>query len=96
MNWINIVVILLFASFATIFSWSNPLEVQIAFAGLSSQQLPLFVPIFIAFILGFTSGILALFFSRRKHKSEISRLNHENKIFQQEVNNLRNLPLQDD
>jgi len=46
--------------------------------------------------LGFSGGMLSLSFSRRKHKQEISQLREENDLLHQEVENLRNIPLQDD
>jgi len=96
MNWINVLVVLVLTSFATIFALSNIATVQVGIAGLISSPLPLYIPIFIAFMLGFVGGILSLSFSRRKHKQEISDLRKENDTLTQEVENLRNIPLQDD
>jgi uncharacterized integral membrane protein len=96
MNWINLLVVLVLTSVATMFALSNTIPVSLAFSGLSSAPLPLYVPIFIAFLLGFLGGMLALSFSRRKHKEEIAHLRGENSRLQQEVDNLRNIPLQDD
>lgn len=96
MNWINILVVLLFTSLATLFAISNTTPVRIYFMDLASGNMPLFVPIFVTFLLGFLGGMLSLFFSGRKHKLEIRRLREENSILQKEVNNLRNLPLQDE
>jgi len=96
MNWINMLVILALTSFATIFALSNVDQVQIGIAGLMSGPLPLYFPIFIAFFFGFFGGMLSLSFSRRKHKQEISELRKENITLTQEVENLRNIPLQDD
>ncbi len=64
--------------------------------GLSTDQGPLYLPLYIAFVLGFFGGALALSFSRRKHKREIEQLRKENSLLTQEVENLRNIPLQDD
>jgi uncharacterized integral membrane protein len=96
MNWINILVVLLFTSLATLFAISNTTPVRIYFMDLASGNMPLFVPIFVTFLLGFLGGMLSLYFSRRKHKLEIRRLREENSMLQKEVNNLRNLPLQDE
>lgn len=96
MNWINVLVVLVLTSFATIFALSNIDTVQVGIAGLISRPLPLYIPIFIAFLLGFIGGMLSLSFSRRKHKQEISDLRKENDTLAQEVENLRNIPLQDD
>jgi len=96
MNWINAIVVLVITSIATMFAVSNTLPVQLRFIDFVSGDMPLFLPIFITFLLGFLGGILSLFFSRRKHKREIRRLREENSILQKEVNNLRNLPLQDE
>jgi len=96
MNWINIVIVLLFTSLATIFAISNTDLVHLSFFEFSSASMPLFVPVFLTFMLGFLGGVLSLIFSRRKHKREIRRLREENGTLQKEVNNLRNLPLQDE
>jgi len=96
MNWINILVVLVLTSFATMFALSNMDSVHVGIAGLISDPLPLYIPIFVAFLLGFLGGMLSLSFSRRKHKQEISDLHKENKMLNREVENLRNIPLQDD
>ncbi|MFQ5581405.1 MAG: lipopolysaccharide assembly LapA domain-containing protein [Mariprofundaceae bacterium] len=96
MNWINILVVLVLTSFATMFALSNMSPVQLSFSGISSSPVPLYVPVFAAFLIGFLGGMLALSFSRRKHKQEIDHLRQENKRLLQEVDNLRNIPLQDD
>ena len=96
MNWINVLVILVLTSFATIFALSNVDPVQVGIAGLISRPVPLYVPIFVAFFLGVIGGMLSLSFSRSKHKREISDLRKENETLTQEVENLRNIPLQDD
>ena len=96
MNWINVLLVLVLTTLATMFAISNETDVQLRFAGLVSGAMPLYLPVFAAFFIGFLGGLLSLSFSRRKHKQEISRLNQENTLLQKEVNNLRNLPLQDE
>ncbi len=96
MNWINALSVVVLTTLAIMFATANDTRVSIAFAGLTSGRVPLYVPIFLAFLLGFLGGMLALSFSRRKHKQEINRLRQENELLQTEVNNLRNLPLQDE
>ena len=96
LNWTNILVVIVLTSFATMFAMGNQSQVQIHFLGLSSISMPLYVPVFIAFLLGFSGGVLALSFSRRKHKQEIIWLRNEHEHLQKEVENLRNIPLQDD
>jgi len=96
MNWINALSVVVLTTLAIMFATANDTRVSIAFAGLTSGRVPLYVPIFLAFLLGFLGGMLALSFSRRKHKREINRLRQENELLQTEVNNLRNLPLQDE
>lgn len=96
MNWINVVVVLLLTSLATMFALSNMTPVHIVFAGLVSGSVPVYVPVFVAFIAGFAGGMLSLSFSRQKHKQDINRLKRDNELLQQEVDNLRNFPLQDD
>ncbi|MDQ6960532.1 MAG: LapA family protein [Mariprofundaceae bacterium] len=96
MNWINALSVILLTTLATMFAAVNDGKISIHFAGYSSGNVPVYVPIFIAFLLGFLGGMLSLSFSRRKHKLEINRLRKENDLLQTEVNNLRNLPLQDE
>ncbi len=96
MNWINVLVVLVLTTFATMFALSNLEKVPLGFPGTSVSMVPLFLPIFISFLAGFMGGMLALSFSRRKHKEEISALRRENRLLQSEVDNLRNIPLQDD
>jgi len=96
MNWINALSVVLLTTLATMFAAVNNGKISISFVGYSSGDMPLYVPIFIAFLLGFLGGMLSLSFSRRKHKVEINQLRQENALLQTEVNNLRNLPLQDE
>jgi len=95
-NWINILLVIVLTSFATMFAMANLLPVQVHFLGVSSASVPIYMPVFIAFMLGFVGGVLALSFSRRKHKQEIIWLKVEHERLQREVDNLRNIPLQDD
>lgn len=96
MNWINVLVVLVLTTLATMFALSNSDPVQLRFGSWPTQGIPLFVPIFAAFLLGFVGGMLSLYFSRRKHKRAIRQLQQDNRQLQQELDNLRNLPLQDD
>lgn len=96
MNWINALLVVILTTLATMFAAANEAKVAIGFANLISGPVPLYLPIFAAFLIGFAGGMLSLSFSRRKHKLEIERLRLENGLLQTEVNNLRNLPLQDE
>ncbi len=89
-------VALLLTILAVFFSFSNKFPVEIYFFSFSSGVIPLYIPVFIAFLLGFLGGIVALSFSRHKHKREIGRLQSENHLLIEELDNLRNIPLQDD
>jgi len=95
-HWLNIAIMALLTAFFITFALSNLLLVDVALLGVKSQPIPFYIPVFIAFLLGFSGGMLSLSFSRRKHKEEISQLREENNILHQEVENLRNIPLQDD
>lgn len=96
MNWINALLVVIMTTLATMFAAANEAKVMIGFANLTSGAVPLYLPIFTAFLVGFAGGMLSLSFSRRKHKMEIEHLRQENSLLQTEVNNLRNLPLQDE
>jgi len=96
MNWVNAVIVALLTAVATIFAMANAGEVTISFTGLGSGQSPLYVPVFVAFVLGYVGGVLSLAFSRNKHKKRIAELESENHRLGSEVENLRNIPLQDE
>ncbi len=96
MNWLSLTVSIVLAVFATTFALANTMPVHLSFLGLHTDDAPLFIPMFTAFFFGFAGGVLALSFSRRKHKKEIKHLRKENAMLQKEVENLRTIPLQDD
>ncbi|MDQ6975911.1 MAG: LapA family protein [Mariprofundaceae bacterium] len=96
MNRTNILAALLLAMLAVLFSLANKQPVYIHFFSFSSGMIPLYIAVFIAFLFGFLGGIIALSFSRYKHKREIQRLQGENQRLAEELDNLRNIPLQDD
>lgn len=96
MNITGVLAVLLLAVLAVLFSISNRLPVEIHFFSFSSATIPLYIPFFIAFLFGFLGGIIALSFSRHKHKRDIQRLQRENYLLAEELDNLRNIPLQDD
>ena len=96
MNWLSLSVSIGLAVFATTFALTNTMPVHLSFLGLHTDEAPLFIPIFTAFFFGFAGGVLALSFSRRKHKKEIKHLRKENMMLHKEVENLRTIPLQDD
>lgn len=95
-HWFNIAIMTLLTAFFIAFALSNLVLVDVALLGVKSQPIPFYMPVFIAFLLGFSGGMLSLSFSRRKHKQEILQLREENSVLHQEVENLRNIPLQDD
>jgi len=96
LHWLNIVIVIMLTMFGIAFATSNLGVVHVSFLHLSTFDAPLYLPIFMAFFMGVVGGILSLFFSRQKHKKEIERLQKENSLLKQEVENLRNIPLQDD
>lgn len=96
MNLTSAFIALLLTAIAVLFSLSNRIPVEVHFFSLSSSPIPLYIPVFIAFLFGFIGGIAALSFSRHKHKREISRLKREQHLLSKELDNLRNIPLQDD
>ncbi len=96
LNWINVLVVIVLTALATMFAMANLAPVKVRFFGLESASMPLYAPVFGAFLLGFAGGLLAMSFSRRKHKREIEWLRREHESLRREVENLRNIPLQDD
>ncbi len=95
-HWVNVSIITLLLIFGVSFATSNMHPVHIAILNIVTQPMPLYLPILIAFFMGVVGGMLSLFFSRRKDKYAIAQLKKDNLLLQQEVENLRNIPLQDD
>jgi len=95
MYWLNTLGAVIITIIATVFVISNQHLVYVAFAAHTSSYIPLYWPLCLAFLTGFLGGLLAMSFSRRKHKKTIVFFQKENARLQEEVNNLRNLPLQD-
>ena len=95
-NWINALIIVVVTAAATIFAIANAGEVTISFSGIGRISCPLYVPVFAAFVLGYAGGIASLAFSRRKHKRRIAQLEQEHARLSREVENLRNIPLQEE
>ncbi len=95
MNWRNALVVVVVAALAAKFAADNAAGVFLRLFGVGLRT-PLYAPVLVAFLLGFAGGVLAMNFPRRKHKREIARLREENARMRKELENLRNLPLQDD
>ncbi|MDQ6995389.1 MAG: LapA family protein [Mariprofundaceae bacterium] len=95
-HWLNISIVIMLTLFGIAFATDNLNLVHVQFLGFSTHDIPLYIPIFIAFFMGIIAGVLSLYFSRRKHKVAIDHLQQEIRLLQQEVENLRNIPLQDD
>ncbi len=96
MNWMNALLIVVITAVATIFALANSGDVAIAFSGIGQVSCPLYVPVFTSFIIGYIGGLLSLAFSRRKHKRRIAYLEQEHARLSGEVENLRNIPLQEE
>ncbi len=96
MNWINVLVVLTMIVLASLFSSANLGLISLGFLTWQSEPMPLYLIVLSAFLSGFLGGVLALSFSRRKHKVEIASLRHENALLRTELDNLRNFPLQDE
>ncbi|MDQ6961902.1 MAG: LapA family protein [Mariprofundaceae bacterium] len=93
--WLNTLGAIIVTVVATVFVISNKHLVYVAFANHTSSYMPLYWPLCCAFLSGFLGGLLAMSFSRSKHKKTITFFRQENERLKKEVNNLRNLPLQD-
>jgi len=94
-NWINLAVVLVVAAAAVKFASDNAASIPFSVFGVQGKA-PVYLLVFAAFLLGFAGGVLAMNFSRRKHKQEIAKLRRENASLREEVQRLRNLPLQDE
>ena len=95
MNWRNALVVVIVAALAARFAADNAAPILLRLFG-ADLRTPLYVPVLLAFLMGFAGGVIAMNFPRRKHKREIARLREENARMRTELDNLRNLPLEDD
>jgi uncharacterized integral membrane protein len=64
-------------------------------AGRSYPQSPLVLVVFAAFVVGMSSAFLLTLFQQLKTRSAMSRVNRENQDLKRELNQLRNMPLDD-
>ncbi|GAB4351742.1 MAG: hypothetical protein Kow006_15940 [Gammaproteobacteria bacterium] len=87
--------LLLVFVFALAFTVINADKVQLNYY-LGSLDLPLSVIVIGAFALGMFTGLLALMGRLIRLKSEVSRLQRSERIAQQELTNLRSLPVKDE
>ncbi len=78
---------------ALIFAAENTGPVEIHYYGIAPLQLPLFLVIFVAILLGILIAGLISSFDKFRLKREMNRLKRVVKTQEEELNSLRNLPL---
>ena len=80
---------------ALIFAAENTGPVEIHYYGIVPIQIPLFLVVFVAILLGILIAGLVSSFDKFKLKREMNRLKRVVRTQEEELNSLRNLPLDD-
>lgn len=93
-RWIFWVVMLLFMIY---FAMQNTEEmVRVNFFVWRTQELPLWMVMFLSFAVGILVWLIASIFKIVKLQNEVRLLNKENNVLRKEVDELRNIPLEED
>lgn len=93
-RWIFWVIVLLFVIY---FAIQNATQtVNIEFYKWRSTNLPLLFVMFISFAFGILVWLVESVFKVLKLKSEVRKVNNENVVLRKELDELRNIPLEED
>lgn len=97
LKWFNLSLVMLLVVLATLFAEANQFPVAIHIPGqLMVFQLPLYVVIFGGLVLGAVFGALLTWLGGLRERRQLQRLIRVNRDLEEELNNLRNLPLDKD
>ncbi|MEO5334613.1 MAG: LapA family protein [Magnetococcus sp. YQC-5] len=96
-GWIYLIVVTIFGMFAIVFAISNQGEVMVRLPGeVMLTHVPLFVLVFVPLMLGFLLGAFSGWTGGLKYRQRVERLRDQKLALEQELTNLRNLPLAND
>ncbi len=93
-RWIFWVVVLLFIIY---FATQNATQtVIVKFYKYQSNQLPLWVVMYISFAVGILVWLVGSIFKVLQLKNEVRKMNKENTVLRKELDELRNIPIEEE
>ncbi len=101
-RWLTLFLVLVMAAFAGYFAVINPHDVLVVLPGSgllfgsNGVHAPLFGLVFVTLCLGFIIGVLSNWSAHRRCRRRLARRLHQIESLEEELTNLRNLPLDND
>ena len=93
----NLILVLLLTTGSVLFALLNQGEVEVSFpGGFIFPGVPLFVLAFVPLFFGFLLGAVSGWSRGLKYRKRVDRLRRQNRALDEELTNLRNLPLDND
>lgn len=93
-RWIFWVVVLLFIIY---FATENATQtVSVEFYKYRSNQLPLWVVMYVSFAVGILVWLVGSIFKVLQLKNEVRKMNKENTVLRKELDELRNIPIEEE
>ena len=93
----NLILVFLLTAGSVLFALSNQGEVEVSFpGGLVFSGVPLFVLAFVPMFIGFFLGALSGWSRKIRYRKRLDGLRSKNRALDEELTNLRNLPLDND
>jgi putative membrane protein len=92
---VYLVLFIVIVVFGLTFALKNPQSVEIHYYPDLVFSLPLAVALFVALLLGVATGLLAALFPLVRRQRELARLKKQNQKLDEELQNLRTLPIKD-
>ncbi len=96
-GWLSLILILALAALAVSFGTANQTEVTVYLpGGAVHPRVPLFVLAFVPLLFGFLIGAISGWSGVLKYHKRVSEMKAQIRRLEEELNNLRNLPLDND
>ncbi|MBF0369563.1 MAG: LapA family protein [Magnetococcales bacterium] len=95
--WLNLILVAAIGFFSLQFAMANQTEVTVHIpGGVTFDHIPLFGLVLVPLLIGLLVGSLTGWLSSFKPRQRVGQLLQENRELEEELANLRNLPLEDD
>ena len=96
-GWLDLIGVLLLATLGVLFAVDNQIDVVVRLPGGHNQvRAPLFVVAFVPLFLGFLFGAVSGWARSLKYRKRADALRCQIRELEEELTNLRNLPLEND
>lgn len=97
LKWFNLLVVGLFVVLSAVFAVDNQQKILVSLPWkLNPSKVRIYALVFISFFSGLLLGGGMVWLNSLRHRREAARLIRQNRELEAEVNNLRNLPLDND